>query len=486
MRSGEPRPAIYENRIWKCMSFFWLLTVAAAFEDGAVLKIRFPGIGALYGLRIFLAASAVTFVVWAIRYRVRLWHDSSTLERWACLFAAVMIVYGALSLPRAISFEETFRMLFNLVVDMVFFCLLLQICHDEVLRRRTLALCAVCLGIILLLGVYEVFFSGIVKDMYDLFPVFPWLGISCQPPVVFANNTNDYASGAVFLFIVLTVNGILWRCDTKKNVLLTLCVTAVLFFLNRAAGARLCFFAYCVFLAGTALASVLKKTDKKRTLLCIGIALLCIFCIMMAERVSLPGVGQAAESVSVQSADAPSSLADEFFETNPETGEKILRQYDSAGVRARLLLHCFDCIRESRGLGVGLGNTGKLAEERAVAIMYLDIPYGSMHCFIARVLADYGIFAAVPMIAIAFLMLKAAFAALRRAVRTKDTDGMSRVVLFLCALLTYPILSTAPSDAQDIIPMWIFLGLLVWQADRLNAECSSEEGNGVRDLRAEA
>lgn len=458
LRSEGQRPGIYETTLWKCIRILWLLTIAASFEDGALLKISFPGIGALYGFRVFLALSAVLFAVWVIRYRVRLWRGASALVRWTYIFAAVMIVYGAISLPRAIDFENSIRMLFNLALDMVFFFIMLEVCRDEVLRRRTFTVCAVCLIILLAAGVREVFFGGLINDAYDQFHTFSWLGSYYQSPIVFAQNTNDFISGIVFMLSVLTMGGVLWRCDSRKNVFLTVSVTALVFFLNRAADARLCFLGLCVFLFGTALYVLIRNTDRKRSLLCLGLVLLCILFILFAQS-PLLNKGQPPSE----------TLMEEFFETDPQTGEKVLRQYNSAGVRARLILHCVHCFMESHGLGVGLGNTALLAEQRAIAIMYSGRPYGSIHCFIARVLSDYGVFAAVPLIAIGALLLKAAFLAFRRAVRSRDRSALGRAVLFFFMLLTYPFLSTAPSDAQDIIPMWIFLAAVIHEADSLSA-----------------
>ena len=135
LKTEAQLPAIYDNRLWRVMRVLWLLAIAASFEDGALLKLRIPGVGALYAFRVLLAASAVLFAAWAIRYRVRLWRNASALERWAYLFAAVMVVYGALSLPRAISLKESFRTLFNLFIDMLFFCIMLQAFRDGVVTE---------------------------------------------------------------------------------------------------------------------------------------------------------------------------------------------------------------------------------------------------------------------------------------------------------------------------------------------------------------
>lgn len=464
LNTQKERPEIYRNRLWKCTSILWLLTVVAAFEDGGLLKVQFPGIGALYGFRILLPVTAIFFAVWVIRYRIRLWRAASALERWAYIFAAVMLVYGAISLVWAIEFEESFRRLFNLAFDMLFFCLLLQSFHDDLLRRKTLVICAICYVGILVLGVYEVFNGGLVNDAYEKYFSFYWLFADHCPPIVFSQNTNDYSSSMVFLFSVFTVYGLFWNFDGRKKIVLTICVSIMVFFLNRAAGARLCFTAFCVFMIGVLFSLVFRKNGRKRALLAFGFVLLVCVGIYLGEslhrdrndsnRLFFDRYGQ-------------EKLSEQFYETDTETGEKVLRQHSSAGVRARLILHCFNCIKESHGLGVGLGNTESLAEQRAVAVMRDGRRYRSIHCFVARVLSDYGIFAAIPMIAIGLLLLRSAFLAFRQAIRTRNREALSEAILFFFMLLTYPVLSTSSSEAQDILPMWIFLAFAVWKADDL-------------------
>lgn len=474
LNTQKERPEIYRNRLWKCTSILWLLTVVAAFEDGGLLKVQFPGIGALYGFRILLPVTAMFFAVWAIRYRIRLWREASALERWAYIFAAVMLVYGAISLVWAIEFEESFRRLFNLAFDMLFFCLLLQAFHDDRLRRKTLMICAICFVGILVLGVYEVFNGGLVNDAYEENFSFYWLFADYRPPIVFSQNTNDYSSSMLFLFSVLTVYGILWRCDSWEKILLTVCISIMVFFLNRAAGARLCFTAFCVFMLGVLLSIVFRKPNRKRALLAMAFVLVIFAGIYIGEGLHRDGEDS---NRLFYNRYGQESLTDQFYEIAPETGKRVLRQHNSAGVRARLILHCINCMEESHFLGVGLGNTESLAEQRAVAIKYDGRPYRSIHCFVARVLSDYGIFAAIPMVAIGFLLLKSAYFAFRRGVRKRDRNVLSEAILFLFMLLTYPFLSTAPSDAQDLIPMWIFLAFAVWKADDLLMYEGEEENN---------
>ena len=87
------------------------------------------------------------------------------------------------------------------------------------------------------------------------------------------------------------------------------------------------------------------------------------------------------------------NLQDEFFSVDEKTGETVLRQDASGGVRTLLLLHAGRCFLESYGMGVGLGNTELLARDRQVIP---DAAIWSIHCFLARLIADYGIFALIP------------------------------------------------------------------------------------------
>ena len=156
-----------------------------------------------------------------------------------------------------------------------------------------------------------------------------------------------------------------------------------------------------------------------------------------------------------------SSLGEEFFTQNEETGQQELQLERSGGVRAKLLLHAFTCFRESYGLGVGLGNTETLAARQTVIPAWADNPQNSIHCFLARLTADCGIFALLPLCAVAFLLLKRTFQALLAALRRKDREGCAYGLFFLLCLVIYPIASTASSDAQDSIAMWIYLAAVV-------------------------
>ncbi|PWM76099.1 MAG: hypothetical protein DBX59_00035, partial [Bacillota bacterium] len=152
------------------------------------------------------------------------------------------------------------------------------------------------------------------------------------------------------------------------------------------------------------------------------------------------------------------SLADEFYEFDSKTGAKKLSTKGSAGVRTRLLLHSFRCFRDSYGLGVGLGNTEIMAKEQEVIP---DARIWSIHCFIARIIGDYGLFAAVPLTVIAVMLIKQGIVSIIASRRKSARPLLALAALYLVIMLCYPVVSTASSDAQDILSMWLYLGMLV-------------------------
>lgn len=474
----------------------WLLTVATSFFNSYLFRIEVPGVGTWYAIRTMLPLTALLYVIYAVRTKGFFWKDSSILEKWCYVFIAVMVLYGAASLPRALDVSWTFRQLFNLCLDMCFFFLMLRLCRQKGIRKVTLVVCFAMWITVMILGVYEVFNGGIVDSAYDgaNYQDFTWFLSRFQYPVVFSGNTNDYALLLVFFYEVFLLST--WR-EFHVPQWLTFILTAMTYFLLLATGSRLSIFGFSILLVAQILCALFKQQKIARRN-AIGM-LLCIMCIQFCnqymfiippiqdyldQRVAyMQAVGEVAENnhqendkqgdetsggqsettVEIEKPELQigdprtETLHDQLFETNA-AGEKVLRNSGSAGVRTRLLIHAFRCFAKSYGLGVGLGNTEIAARD------YANIQDGkiwSIHCFIARIIGDYGIFILIPLCAIAFLLLKSCFITLFAAQKRKDGQLAAYALLFFAVLLTYPIVSTASSDAQDSIPMWIYLALLV-------------------------
>ena len=108
----------------------WVITVFSSFFGSYLLPIAVPALGSIFLFRIALPIAAVLYILYAIREKEAIWRGVSALEKWCYVFAAVMLVYAAGSLFRAMDFMRTFRMLFNLCFDMCFFLLMLRLCRE--------------------------------------------------------------------------------------------------------------------------------------------------------------------------------------------------------------------------------------------------------------------------------------------------------------------------------------------------------------------
>lgn len=501
-----------QDKLRCALAICWLVTVAVSFFNAYLFPIEISRIGTWYAFRTMLPLTAILYVICAVREKRLFWKDSTALEKWFYVFIAVMLLYGAASLPRALDFFWTFRLLFNLCFDMCFFFLMLRLCCNKDLRKLTLAVCFIMWVAVMLMGIYEVFNGGIVEFGYNgaYYQDFTWFLSRFQYPVVFYGNTNDYALLLTFFYAIFLL--IAWR-EPRIPQWLTVILTAVTYFLLLATSSRLSIFAFCILLAAQILCSLLLRQKAARRTA--ATMLLCVFCIQFCnqyqfivppiehylhQRAEYTQAAKEADEKARQDAESniqqggeasgeqqetpvdlekpelqigdhrKTSLSDQFFETDDATGEKVLRSDGSAGARARLLLHAWDCFRESHGLGVGLGNTESLAARRSDLPDGSDFSQISIHCFIARIAADYGIFILIPLCAIAFLLLKTLIVSALAAQKRKDRRASTYALLFFAVLLTYPIVSTTSSDAQNNIPMWIYLATVVLLAVEMMQE----------------
>ena len=472
----------------------WLLTVAVSFFNAYLFPIEVPSIGTWYAFRAMLPLTAILYVICAVREKRSFWKDSTALEKWCYVFIAVMLLYGTASLLRAFDISWTFRRLLNLCFDMCFLFLMLRLCRNRGLRKLTLAICVIMWVAVMLMGIYEVFNGGIVNSTYNDYKRFYVFNKVFQFPVVFMGNTNDYALMLVFFYAIFLLTA--WR-EPRIPQWVTVILTALTYFLLLATSSRLCILAFFILLAAQILCALIwcQKAARRTA----ATMLLCVFCIHFCNqyhfivppierylhqraeytqavkdaenKVQIGGETSSAqqeitlEKPKLQVGDPrKESLSDQFFETDDATGEKTLRSAGSAGIRSHLLLHALDCFRESHGLGIGLGNTEVLAARRSVVPEWANNPQNSIHCFVARIIADYGIFVLIPLCAIAFLLLKCILTSLFAAWKCKDGEAVAKALLFFAVLLIYPLVSTASSDAQDDIPMWIYLSFVILSA----------------------
>lgn len=455
------------DQLYTVIIVLWLLTVTAAFFGPYLLPISIPGLGTLYAFRILLPVTAGLYLLWMILHRELPWAQATAIEKWCDVLGLILLLYGAASLFRAQDFLWTRDRLFSLIFDVTFFLLSIRMLRRSAVRDLTVKVCIVMLGLTIALGLYEVFFGGIVSSRYDEITAVYIFNGAYQFPVVFSGNTNDYATTVLLMIAAI----LLWYLRPENRwsrwgavgvAVLGICAYMVPIL----SAGRLCMVASAILLAALFLYFLLSK--KRGRILALVLILVGILAVEISNRyyylmpqiqayVEAIATGQPLDGLEIDlQRPGSGSLGDELFEMDEQTGEMTLRGDASGGIRVRLLIHAGQCFLNSYGLGVGLGNSEILARELKIAG---ESGIWSIHCFIARLLADYGIFVLIPLCAIVWLLLRRILHMLRVGIKNRRREWVGYALLALGALGIYPIVSTAPSDAQDLLVMWLYLAL---------------------------
>ena len=168
--------------------------------------------------------------------------------------------------------------IFNLIFVLIFFFLALQMCRNKDVRRLTLCTCGLMLVVVMLLGVYEVFFGGLVSPRYDTLQQFCFFSRKGQPPTVFNANTNDYNTAIVMLIAAILVDAFSAKNQepSKGKLWYLFFLFSVGYFLALAGEARLCEVGYFVLLAALCLYALLRGKKCRWLPILIGWCLLVV------------------------------------------------------------------------------------------------------------------------------------------------------------------------------------------------------------------
>lgn len=139
---------------------------------------------------------------------------------------------------------------------------------------------------------------------------------------------------------------------------------------------------------------------------------------------------------------------------------------ESDGTRLALIKDCLKLIRESHGLGIGLGN----AELRIKEFDNTDGVF-AVHCFVMEVLAEFGIFALLPLLAVGLSILRSLWLEVYAAIRTRSKIRIAMPLLLFFTALAYAPLSTANSSSWGLQAMWFYLAMLLLYSGQLSEKC---------------
>lgn len=460
------------DKLKLALEISWLITVFSSFFGSVFSLTYLPGIGALYPFRIFLPVTVMLYLVWAIQNKHNPWKQASPVQRLCYVLCILLIVYGGLSLFWAMDRGFTFRRWFNLCIDLCFFFLALEFGKDQRVFIYAIRCTIPAVLIQLVMGIFEVFSGGIFFSHRDAYYGITFFGKKCHWPFGSAENPNDYAMMLVLMLALYLLYWV-WRRHKEKCDWIPVVLIMPVYFLIRAGEARLCTVAFLTVIVGFLLYGLTLERKKNwiliLTILLLGFVTFAINyeefmtasdegILSVLEPMTVSAEAAPIETEKVVSLSAKPSLKDEFFAVDKKTGELRLNQYRSAGIRLALLMHAWDCFVQSKGMGVGLGNAEqltKLGEVRLKSDMW------NIHCFLARMVADFGIWFLIPLLLIVVVLLRNCFRCMYQMFKEKKASNVMMWFLYLTVLISYPIASTAPAEAQDCLAMWFFLAGIV-------------------------
>ena len=475
----------------KAIGIFWHITLFFGMWGSALFSVPVPGIGELFPFRVAVCLTALLFLIRCVKQKENPFAGRTAIEKVFFAFLGVMVIYGFVSLAIAIDFSFTFKRLFNLCLDVLFCLLFLFLVRDKKTLKQTFQNLFINLIAIQAVGFLETFTGNLFTELYQDYKRFDFYMLKYLiPPAAGFENTNDYMSSMMFILFILIGPVVLRFLSVEKPkksaYLKIIALVGVSFYLGSCAFASLGNFSLELLVLGIILVGIMllrRKLNARR----IWFALAGIFVVyavvwtapmirpakvIISNNKKLAAYEKKVEGMTAEEKSLyPSpvmypipkvygrdmSLFNLIFTTN-EDGEIVINKDTSPGIRAELIGFAVGTLIDSKGLGVGLGNTEQLAMREPYESLH---GYERIHCFAIRLCSDFGIFVIIPAVWLIVLVLRRYFKLFHLAKKKNDLNARIFYLFILIGIAAFPFLSTAPSDAQDLIAMWSYLCFLI-------------------------
>lgn len=303
-------------------------------------------------------------------------------------------------------------------------------------------------------GVFECY-AGPLYATTHLATIGPnFLGLlNLHLPSVSFMNTNDYTASLFFMGMLVIVYW-LYRLIVGGNAKLSIAIIVTTlcgqWFVSYCGGSVLVQIGVVVFAVVLFVVAGIWAAKNKRLVLLVVFLIPILFAMMLQVSPSIDVSQNDVQQIQNEPLEGFSGLGT----GTSETMERTTRY------RMALLEFSLETFVE-HPLGAGMGNTQKFAESDAQLMKELG-NRSKLHCYLAECAADYGLpFIVIGLVAV-FLVLKRAYLALRSNDPVIGTSCNKTIIVLLLATLPCAVfISTAPSSAQDLKAMWIYLGLLM-------------------------
>lgn len=454
------KPKEFTTPFEKTLFLLFQLVIASS-----VWGLAEPRIGsAITTFRVSLLLFTVLYLFWIFRNHINPFHGFSAC-RWALLaIMAFMAGYGAVTLLFLTSDRSyTFSRLANLGFDILFCMVILVYLRSRQLWTSVVRNLAMILAGQMAVGFYECFAGPMYTDTHLKNYGVDFFGfIVFRLPSGTFYNTNDYCATVFFLAMPVLLQ-LLHDLFNGKRKGLTLTAITLIFcmewFLCTCGGAILVQIGVLLFFAVFAVALVVWMKQQRHFGAFVALVIPILFAVIIYFAPSIRLSDYTTLQSPVGSLVDPTNRDD--FSGLGVGSDEVMK--NTTYRRVTLLKFALGTFY-SNPFGVGLGNTQLLVGPNLSRYIG-DIQ--KLHCYIAECLADFGIIFLLLGLTLIFFLFKALFSAMAKMRREGHPSLSIYPLLILVSLATAVFLSTAPSCAQDLHAMWIYLALLVIAGDNL-------------------
>lgn len=472
----------------------WYITIGSAAFGPCLLRISLPIGGHFFLFRVAILVTCLLYLLLLLQRRENPLRGLSRVE--LCFAGAVvcMLVYGLVSAAWAISLGAWFSKFFTMCQMFALVFLFLKLCRDEKVMRMTLLLAGITTLLCALGGLAECFHGPFFDTPYRNY-AYVFFNRAMYAPIFTFYNPNDMVTYLLFiieiLYVYMALNWEKLSFPQNKRLLYILSASMGLtLFLCCAGSGRLAFLSVFVILFG--LAVWLAMRFKKGLVVFLGFAL-CIGFIYVGENYAqvkyytvqagrqiqeffVPGDGSAAPNEPPPDKNVHATLYTILpTVTGSNKGESIQQ---SDGIRAALIKNSMKMLAKSRGMGIGLGNAELRMED-------FDNTGGitAVHCFAVEVLLEFGVFALIPLLALAFSVLKSLLKGLHIAVKRRCLERTSNILLLLFTIIAYPLLSTASASSWGLQSMWLYIAMMLLYSGKIDSLCKEAHKSQIQTFK---
>ncbi len=475
----------------------WYVTIASAAFGDCLLRVELPIGGHFFLFRGAILLTCLLYLILLIKRKENPLKGLSRPELWFVGLMVCMLAYGLISVLWSMSISMWFSKMFTMCQMFALAFLFFKVCRNRKVLAVTMALVGITAFICAVGGLVECFHGPFFDTPYRNY-TYVFFNKAMYAPIFTSYNPNGLAVFLLFSIETLYL-WMAWNWESRSDRINRRLLwgisagMALTLFLCCADSGRLAIMSIPIILVGLAVWLFLRYKKGLLVFLLLFATLGFIYVGENYNQVKYQIQQAGAHIQQLFEKEEPTPPGEISTEMPPEKEEPDLQdetppeqnvhgslhtivpsitgsiQSESDSVRLTLLKNSVDMLIKSHGLGIGLGNA-----ELRMAEYGNTNGLTNVHCFIMEVILEFGVFALIPLLLLAFSTMKHLVIQFIGAVKTRNRAIIANVLLFFFTVLAYPLLSTANASSWGIIIMWIYLSYLILY-------CAEEKSQKGRD-----